>query len=602
MTEPRPEPSRPEIPAGMEAVGALLELARAFAPNFQLPQLLSSPPDGQTPSDSDSADRIQKAEARYQTLVEQIPAVTFMASFENGLSEIYVSPHIETMLGYTAREWIDDPILWYQRLHPDDKQRWNLEFSRTISWAEPFKADYRFLAKDGRVVWIHGEAKVVRDATGQPSFVQGIGYDITELKEAEEILKRSREELETLVAARTAELASANTSLQQAKEEADRANHAKSEFLSRMSHELRTPLNAILGFGQLMEAGLNTPDQIENIEQILTAGRHLLSLINEVLDIASIEAGRITVSLESVSVDDATTAAIDLVRPLAAERNIQIISTNCKQHVHADRHRFTQVLLNLLSNAIKYNREAGRVTIDFEEEDEGKLRIKINDTGPGISAKDMALLFASFERLEAGKTKVEGTGLGLSVCKQLVELMGGEIGVESTVGVGSTFWVKLPMVEKSDLPPDQTEEKAHASVDRVESHTLLYIEDNLANLTLLQRILERRWKIKFLTAMDGAQGVALAREHRPDLILLDLYLPDISGEEVLSQLRQAKETAEIPVFIISADATSGQAERLLAAGAQAYLTKPLEVPQFLLAIEQALIGVSKGRKIRPVSS
>jgi PAS domain S-box-containing protein len=602
MTEPPTEPLRPEIPAGMEAVGALLELARAFAPNFQLPQLLSSTPNGQTPSDSDSADRIQKAEARYQTLVEQIPAVTFMASFENGLSEIYVSPHIETMLGYTAREWIDDPILWYQRLHPDDKQRWNLEFSRTVSWAEPFRADYRFLAKDGRVVWIHGEAKVVRDATGQPSFVQGIGYDITELKEAEEILKRSREELETLVTARTAELASANTSLQQAKEEADRANRSKSEFLSRMSHELRTPLNAILGFGQLMEAGLNTPDQIENIEQILSAGRHLLGLINEVLDIASIEAGRITVSLESVSVDDATTAAIDLVGPLATERNIQVTSTKSNQHIRADRHRFTQVLLNLLSNAIKYNREAGRVTIDFQEEGEGKLRIKINDTGPGISAKDMERLFSSFERLEAGKTKVEGTGLGLSVCKQLVELMGGEIGVESTVGVGSTFWVKLPIVEKSDLPPDQTEEKAHASVDRVESHTLLYIEDNLANLTLLQRILERRWKIKFLTAMDGTQGVALAREHLPDLILLDLYLPDISGEEVLSQLRQAKETAEIPVFIISADATSGHAERLLAAGAQAYLTKPLEVPQFLQAIEKALIAVSKGRKIRPVSS
>jgi PAS domain S-box-containing protein len=602
MTEPPTEPLRPEIPAGMEAVGALLELARAFAPNFQLPQLFSSPPNGQTPSDSDSADRIQKAEARYQTLVEQIPAVTFMASFENGLSEIYVSPHIETMLGYTAREWIDDPILWYQRLHPDDKQRWNLEFSRTVSWAEPFRADYRFLAKDGRVVWIHGEAKVVRDATGQPSFVQGIGYDITELKEAEEILKRSREELETLVTARTAELASANTSLQQAKEEADRANRSKSEFLSRMSHELRTPLNAILGFGQLMEAGLNTPDQIENIEQILSAGRHLLGLINEVLDIASIEAGRITVSLESVSVDDATTAAIDLVGPLATERNIQVTSTKSNQHIRADRHRFTQVLLNLLSNAIKYNREAGRVTIDFQEEGEGKLRIKINDTGPGISAKDMERLFSSFERLEAGKTKVEGTGLGLSVCKQLVELMGGEIGVESTVGVGSTFWVKLPIAEKSDLPPDQTEEKAHASVDRVESHTLLYIEDNLANLTLLQRILERRWKIKFLTAMDGTQGVALAREHLPDLILLDLYLPDISGEEVLSQLRQAKETAEIPVFIISADATSGHAERLLAAGAQAYLTKPLEVPQFLQAIEKALIAVSKGRKIRPVSS
>ena len=167
----------------MEAVGTLFELARAFAPNFELPKLAPEPP---VPSEDGSPEeRIRKAEAHYQTLVEQIPAVTFMASFENGLSEIYVSPHIETMLGYTAREWIDDPILWYQRLHPEDKKRWNEEFSRTVSWAEPFKADYRFLAKDGRVVWIHGEAKVVRDASGRPSFVQGIGYDITELKDAE---------------------------------------------------------------------------------------------------------------------------------------------------------------------------------------------------------------------------------------------------------------------------------------------------------------------------------------------------------------------------------------------------------------------------------
>jgi PAS domain S-box-containing protein len=591
MTVSRQEPLRPEIPEGMEAVGALLELARAFAPNFLLPQFTSAPPDAL--AHSDSADRVEKAEARYQTLVEQIPAVTFMASFENGLSEIYVSPHIETMLGYTAREWIDDPILWYQRLHPEDKQRWNLEFSRTISWAEPFKADYRFLAKDGRVVWIHGEAKVVRDADGQPSFVQGIGYDITELKEAEEVLKRSREELETLVAARTVQLASANTSLQEAKEEADRANRSKSDFLSRMSHELRTPLNAILGFGQLMEAGLNTPDQNENIEQILTAGRHLLGLINEVLDIASIEAGRITISLESVSVDDVVAAAIDLVRPLAAERNIHITSTKCDQHVQADRHRFTQVLLNLLSNSIKYNRESGRVTIDFEEEGGGRLRTRINDTGPGIAPKDMERLFASFERLEAGKTRVEGTGLGLAVCKQLVELMGGEIGVESTVGIGSTFWVKLPIAEKSEPLPVRITQKVQASRGRAESRTLLYIEDNHTNITLLQRILERRWEIGFLTAMDGAQGLAMAREHRPDLILLDLYLPDISGEEVLVQLRQEKETAEIPVVMISADATTGQAERLLAAGAEAYLTKPLDIPHFLQTIEQVLARLPK---------
>ena len=597
MNGPDAESLRPEIPDGMDAVGALLELARAFSPNFELPKLSSAPPNA--PADADSAGRIRQAEARYQTLVEQIPAVTFMASFENGLSEIYVSPHIETLLGYTAREWIEDPILWYQRLHSEDKQRWNLEFSRTISWAEPFKADYRFLAKDGGVVWIHGEAKVVRDASGRPSFVQGIGFDITELKNAEEVLKRSREELEGLVAARTAELASANKSLQQAKEEADRANQAKSEFLSRMSHELRTPLNAILGFGKILEMDVTAPSQLANVEQILTAGRHLLGLINEVLDIASIEAGRITFSVEDFHAGEAVREAIDLVRPLAAQRNIQITPVKGGRQVRADRRRLKQVLLNLLSNAIKYNREGGRVTVVLEEDGKGTLCIKISDTGPGISPKGLEMLFTSFERLEAGKTKIEGAGLGLAVCKQLVELMGGQIGVQSTVGLGSTFWVRLPTLEGAQPHSDQKETRAQVEGDRGESYTVLYIDDNVVNLTLLRRVLAKRWDLKFLTATDGAQGVAVAREHCPDLILLDLYLPDFSGDEVLSQLRNAKETAAIPVFILSADVTPGQAERLLSAGAQAYLTKPFNIQELLQAVEQTLGHVSDGRKTRP---
>ena len=204
MTSRDQDSLRPEIPLELAEVGALMELARAFLPNFRVAAFQRHTADAAPGTTAEV--RARKAEARYQALIEQVPAVTFMASFENGLSEIYVSPHIETLLGYTAREWIDDPILWYQRLHPDDKERWNKEFSRTVSWAEPFKADYRFLAKDGRVVWIHGEAKVIRDEAGQPSFVQGIGYDITEHKNAEAVLQRSREQLEQLVHARTAEL------------------------------------------------------------------------------------------------------------------------------------------------------------------------------------------------------------------------------------------------------------------------------------------------------------------------------------------------------------------------------------------------------------
>jgi PAS domain S-box-containing protein len=589
---------RPELPAEMDAVASLLELARAFTPNFELPKLSEQPP--ALADDGSQDERIQKAEARYQTLVEQIPAVTFMASFENGLSEIYVSPHIETMLGYTAREWIDDPILWYQRLHPEDKQRWNQEFSRTVSWAEPFRADYRFLAKDGRVVWIHGEATVVRDAAGQPSFVQGIGYDITELKDAEEVLRRSREELEELVAARTAELKAVNESLQTAKDEAERANRSKSEFLSRMSHELRTPLNAILGFGQILEMDATTADQTENAQQVVRAGHHLLGLINEVLDIARIEAGQIALSLKPVELSRLIQEAISLVGPLAADRNIHIAFTPEELHLRADGQRLKQVLLNLLSNAIKYNRRGGAVTIAVAKDGQGMLRISITDIGPGIPPGSVEKLFLPFERLSADDSKIEGTGLGLVVCRQLVELMGGRIGVESTVGEGSTFWFLLPFVPTA---PEQAAAPETAipmrSMTASERHVLLYIDDNHSNLTLLRRMVERYLKVTFFTAMNGADGLALARTHHPDLILLDRYLPGMDGDEILQELRRTPETAGIPVFMISADATTGQAERLLAAGAQAYLTKPLDLPKLIETIEQTLPGMSTTPRIRP---
>ncbi len=587
MSEPAPESLRPEVPEGMEAVGTLLELARAFAPSFQLPQLVAAPP-GASSGGSSSDDRARKAEARYQTLVEQIPAVTFMASFENGLSEIYVSPHIETLLGYTAREWIDNPVLWYQRLHPADKQRWNEEFSRTVSWAEPFKADYRFLAKNGRVVWIHGEAKVVRDESGQPSFVQGIGFDITELKDAEEVLNRSRAHLEELVAARTAELAAVNESLVAAKEEAERANRAKSEFLSRMSHELRTPLNAILGFGQILEAEIGAADAEESVAHILKAGRHLLGLINEVLDLASIEAGRISFTIEPVDIGDLARQSIELVRPLAAPRDIQITIARTRRRVQADAQRMKQVLLNLLSNAIKYNRERGSVTIAFEETGSNKLRISVRDTGSGLSPDDIKMLFIPFERLQA-ESKIEGTGLGLAVCRRLVHLMDGEIGVESTVGKGSTFWVELPLAE--DLAARAEQDDGAGPVDRAPTAarcTILYIEDNLSNLKLIERILLRRPEIKFLGATHGGEGLEMAREHTPDVILLDLQLPDIPGDEVLAQLRDNPRTAAIPVIMVSANAVSDHAERMLANGAQTYLTKPLDLRGFFAAIDEAL--------------
>jgi CheY-like chemotaxis protein/nitrogen-specific signal transduction histidine kinase len=408
------------------------------------------------------------------------------------------------------------------------------------------------------------------DETGRPVRVLGYALDIDERKSAEE----------------TAE---------QAREEADRANLAKSEFLSRMSHELRTPLNAILGFAQLLEMDSLVPDQHESVEHILKGGHHLLNLINEVLDIARIEAGQLSFSPEPVRVQEVVEESLDLVTPLAAERGIRLSSELVQTfdgHVLADRQRLKQVLLNLLSNAVKYNREGGSVAVACEEVPQGRLRLMVRDTGLGLPPEMLDRLFTPFERLGAERTEVEGTGIGLVLSKRLVELMGGAIGVESAVGQGSTFWVELVQVvgpvARYEQRPDGSAPSAPDAPRR--TRTLLYVEDNLSNLELVQRILSRRPEVKLVAAMQGRLGLDLASQHRPDLILLDLHLPDMRGEEVLRRLRATPETQRIPVVVISADATQGQIERLRAAGAQAYLTKPLDVKRLLTILDETLTG------------
>ena len=422
-----------EIPAEVDAVGTLLGLARAFLPSFELPSIVVQP-DGE-PVGPTTGTRFLKAEARYQVLLEQLPAVTFMAVFDEGLNEIYVSPQIETLLGYTVREWTEEPILWYDRLHWEDKDRWNADFSRTVAWTEPFKGDYRFLAKDGHVVWIHGEAKIVRDGFGRPSFIQGIGYDITEMKRIEEELRRARDE-------------------------AEHANRAQSQFLSRTSHELRTPLNAVIGFAQLlqMDERLGSDDQ-ESVEEILKAGRHLLELINDILDISSIDSGQMTLSVTSVSVNELLQEALSFVGAGARDRDVQLHWTDPGDwHVLADGRRLKQVFLNLLSNAVKYNRSGGTVTVECwptQAAPTPTLRICVKDTGFGLSVEKIARLFTPFDRLGAEQTGIEGTGLGLAYSKRMVTAMGGTLGVESVVGTGSSFWVALPIADYAVVADDK---------------------------------------------------------------------------------------------------------------------------------------------------
>jgi signal transduction histidine kinase/ActR/RegA family two-component response regulator len=396
----------------------------------------------------------------------------------------------------------------------------------------------------------------------------------------------------SLVDQRTADLRETMTDLEVARAAADSANKAKSQFLSGMSHELRTPLNAVLGFAQLIELNESLPDADRDaVAHIIRGGSHLLTLINEVLDISRVESGEMAMSPESVLVANVIDEVIDLMRPLAAARSINLIDgpSTCVHYVFADKQRLKQILLNLVSNAVKYNRVGGSVSVSCEEVTATRLRIKVIDSGHGISKEDIGLLFEPFERLGATLSDIEGSGIGLTLSRRLAEAMQGTLDVESAVGNGSTFWVELPLVEGTveryeRLPHNVQPVPASPGGNR----RILCIEDNLANITLIKRILGQLTDIELISAMQGRIGLDLARDHQPDLILMDLHLPDMTGEEVLGTLRTNPATRSIPVIVVSADATAHQIQRLKAAGASAYITKPFNVRELISTITEQL--------------
>jgi signal transduction histidine kinase/CheY-like chemotaxis protein len=403
---------------------------------------------------------------------------------------------------------------------------------------------------------------------------------------AEAELRQLNVQLEARVLERTRELVAANHDLQLARREADRANLAKSEFLSRMSHDLRTPLNAIMGFAQLLDLDGLAEDQADSVLHILRGGEHLLSLINEVLDIARIESGHLTLSLEPVSVADAVDHAVDLIRPMAAKRRIAITSNAARGiYVFADRQRLNQILLNLLSNAVKYNRAGGNASVRAGVEGD-QVRIDVIDNGAGIPPEKLALMFTPFERLGAEQTGIEGTGLGLALAKRLAVEMKGTLTVESQVDHGTVFHVTLPRCEGHGAH----EPVAPPAVIATAAYTgsVLYIEDNASNVVLMERLLARRPGVRMKHAQDGQSGLEMLKGAKPDLVILDLHLSDMPGEEVLRRIWSDPSTRDVPVAVLSADATRRSQQRLRASGAIAYLTKPFDVVAVLRLVDEVV--------------
>ena len=447
-------------------------------------------------------------------------------------------------------------------IHPDDRER-SIAVSAGADLNNSTHMEMRIVRPDGDIRWIRQTNDPVRNTDDGPIRIAGTITDITERKVAQ-------------------------SNALSAQLDAERANAAKDEFLSRMSHELRTPLNAVLGFAQLLELGGLTPAQEVAVGHILRGGKHLLAMINDVLDIAGIASDRIELSLDAVQVSELISESVGLMRPLAAVRGIEISIESGRQAtdcwVSADRRRLKQVVLNVVSNAIKYNRPAGRINVSMRLTGLADLCISVSDTGLGIEPELMHRLFSPFDRLGQQSTDIEGTGLGLALSRRLATLMGGRLDAQSTPGSGSTFSVTLPLTEPPILatlvPPMPARPPAPTRRSCV-----LYIEDNPSDVELLAGILHRRPGWALTDAGTGGIGVELAGATDPTVILLDLHLPDINGLVVLKTLRNNPRTCDIPVAVLSADAASTQAGHLLAAGAEQFFTKPVDVAEILTFLD-----------------
>lgn len=493
-----------------------------------------------------------------------------------------VNRQMEVLTGCTRDELIGAPFKSYFT-DPD-----RAETSTKLVLSEKKVTNYELTARarDGKETVVSFNATTFYDRDRKLQGVFAAARDVTERKRLDQVLQEKNVELES------------------ARSVAEKANLAKSDFLSSMSHELRSPLNAILGFAQLMDSDSSppTPAQKESIAQILQAGWHLLKLINEILDLAVIESGKVSLSPESVSLAEVMSECQTMMEPQAQQRGISMafpqFDDDAPLFVKADRTRLKQIIINLLSNAIKYNKEQGTVIVGCTVSVPERVRISVADTGAGLPPEKLAQLFQPFNRLGQEAGAVAGTGIGLVVTKRLAELMGGVLGVESTVGEGSVFWCELISAEAPHIEVQSRETKAPRPSQLpacAPRRTLLYVEDNPANLKLVEQIIARQPDMSLLAAVKGNTGIEIARAAQPDVILMDINLPDINGFEALKILRSDPATAHIPVIAISANAMPLDIEKGLKAGFFSYVTKPIKVKELMDTLNVALEYADRGK-------
>ena len=516
---------------------------------------------------------LRETEARFAKSQAFAGIGTWDWNIETGA--LYWSDHIAVLFGGASGSLETSYDNFVKAIHPDDREKVTGAVTACVEENADYDVEHRVVWLDGTIRWLHERGDTVRNENGVATNMLGVVRDVTVRKEAE-------------------------ANLLQARDIADNANRAKSDFLSSMSHELRTPMNSILGFSQLLEGNPDEPlteDQQDSVQHIIRSGRHLLELIDDILDLAKIETGKISVSIEPVSVPIVLDECLSIIDGLAKSRGVTISQPEtplAPPKIYADATRFKQVMLNLMTNAIKYNRENGAILIALEQTARETLRISVSDTGNGIADNLTDELFTPFNRLGAENTEIEGTGIGLVICKSLIESMDGTIGMESEVGKGSTFWVELPLasgdqeIALRSAEPDASDAAIATDFLPNGSAKILYVEDNPHNLLLMEKIIARIDGLSLISAHNGEIGIQLAKSENPDLIILDINLPGMDGVEVLGILLRSEITRQTPVVALSAAATQRDIDRGTQAGFKRYMTKPFDINEMIEVIRNEL--------------